>query len=66
MFNQKYCSFQHASGDVEKMILGNKKDMEEKRVVAEEKGQMVKLFTMHLKKFYQFISFKINAYYLDM
>ena len=28
------------------MILGNKKDMEEKRVVAEEKGQMVKLLTM--------------------
>merc|ERR1712183_1159691 len=32
---------EHASGDVEKMILGNKKDMEEKRVVAEEKGQML-------------------------
>ncbi len=32
---------QHASGDVEKMILGNKCDMEDKRAVTQEKGQMV-------------------------
>lgn len=34
---------EHASGDVEKMILGNKCDMEEKRVVSQEKGQMLAL-----------------------
>ena len=30
---------QHASEDVEKMILGNKCDMEEKRVISTEQGQ---------------------------
>jgi len=34
---------EHASGDVEKMILGNKCDMEDKRVVLQEKGQMLAL-----------------------
>jgi GTPase SAR1 family protein len=32
---------QHASDDVEKMILGNKCDMEDKRVVSKEQGQKV-------------------------
>jgi GTPase SAR1 family protein len=32
---------QHASEDVEKMILGNKCDMDEKRVVTKEQGQKV-------------------------
>jgi hypothetical protein len=30
---------QHASEDVEKMILGNKCDMEDKRVISREQGQ---------------------------
>jgi len=34
---------EHASSDVEKMILGNKCDMNDKRVVTEEKGQMLAL-----------------------
>lgn len=33
--------FQHANEDVEKMILGNKCDMEEKRVVSKERGEAV-------------------------
>lgn len=33
--------FQHANEDVDKMILGNKCDMEEKRVVAKERGEAV-------------------------
>lgn len=33
--------FQHANEDVEKMILGNKCDMEEKRVVSKERGESV-------------------------
>lgn len=33
--------FQHANEDVEKMLLGNKCDMEEKRSVPNEKGMMV-------------------------
>lgn len=32
---------QHANEDVEKMILGNKSDMEERRVVSTEKGEAV-------------------------
>lgn len=32
---------QHASEDVEKMILGNKCDMEDKRVVAKERGEQL-------------------------
>ena len=33
---------QHASDDVEKMILGNKCDMDDKRVVTKEQGQKVR------------------------
>lgn len=33
--------FQHASSDVERMILGNKCDMNEKRQVSKEKGEKV-------------------------
>lgn len=33
--------FQHANEDVEKMILGNKCDMEEKRAVSKERGEAV-------------------------
>lgn len=32
---------QHANEDVEKMILGNKNDMEDKRVVSRERGEAV-------------------------
>lgn len=35
------CCLQHANEDVEKMILGNKCDMEEKRVVSKERGEAV-------------------------
>lgn len=37
--------FQHANEDVEKMILGNKNDMEEKRVVSRERGEAVSTVT---------------------
>ena len=33
--------FQHANEDVEKMILGNKCDMEDKRQVSKERGDSV-------------------------
>ena len=33
--------FQHASSDVEKMVLGNKCDMEERRQVSKVKGEQV-------------------------
>lgn len=36
-----FISLQHANEDVEKMILGNKCDMEEKRVVSKERGEAV-------------------------
>lgn len=42
-FDYKY-RLQHANEDVEKMILGNKSDMEEKRVVSTEKGEAVNTF----------------------
>jgi hypothetical protein len=35
--------FQHANEDVEKMILGNKNDMDEKRVVSRERGEAVSI-----------------------
>jgi hypothetical protein len=35
--------FQHANEDVEKMILGNKNDMDEKRVVSKERGEAVSM-----------------------
>lgn len=34
-------SFQHANEDVERMLLGNKCDMEDKRVVPKAKGEQV-------------------------
>lgn len=34
--------FQHANEDVEKMILGNKCDMTDKRVVNKERGEAVR------------------------
>ena len=37
---------QHASDDVEKMILGNKCDMEDKRVVTKDQGAKVSKFTL--------------------
>lgn len=36
-----YSVLQHASQDVDKMILGNKCDMNDKRVVSKEKGEAV-------------------------
>ena len=33
--------FQHASADVEKMILGNKCDMNDRRQVSKERGEKV-------------------------
>lgn len=42
LYNHKYCP-QHANEDVEKMILGNKSDMEDKRVVSTEKGEAVSI-----------------------
>lgn len=38
--------FQHASEGVERMILGNKCDMEDKRMVAKEKGEGVRFFQL--------------------
>lgn len=35
------CSPQHASADVEKMILGNKCDVNDKRQVSKERGEKV-------------------------
>ncbi|XP_063585809.1 ras-related protein Rab-10-like [Penaeus indicus] len=35
------CDMRHANEDVEKMILGNKCDMEDKRVIAKEKGESI-------------------------
>ena len=32
---------QHASEDVEKMLLGNKCDMDDKRVIPKERGELV-------------------------
>lgn len=36
---------EHANEDVEKMILGNKCDMEDKRIVSKEKGEAVSLLS---------------------
>lgn len=35
--------FQHANEDVEKMILGNKCDMDDRRIVSKERGEQVSL-----------------------
>lgn len=39
--NLRLVSFQHANEDVERMLLGNKCDMEDKRVVPRAKGEQV-------------------------
>lgn len=39
------CHFQHANEDVERMLLGNKCDMEDKRVVPKAKGEQVRPHT---------------------
>jgi Ras-related protein Rab-10 len=45
-------SFQHANEDVEKMILGNKNDMDEKRVVSRDRGEAVSVVTnIYIYKF---------------
>lgn len=36
------CQFQHANEDVEKMILGNKCDMDDRRIVSKERGEQVR------------------------
>ena len=38
-----YNLFQHANEDVEKMILGNKCDMDDRRVVSKERGDQASL-----------------------
>lgn len=40
-YNPVPVSFQHANEDVERMLLGNKCDMEDKRVVPKAKGEQV-------------------------
>lgn len=40
-------SFQHASSDVEKMILGNKCDMNDRRQVSKERGEKVRSLTSY-------------------
>lgn len=47
------CVLQHASQDVDKMILGNKCDMNDKRVVSKEKGESVSTQTLrHVHVYY--------------
>jgi hypothetical protein len=46
---------QHANEDVEKMILGNKSDMEEKRVVSSEKGEAVSVSNCNCDYNYNYI-----------
>jgi len=42
LFFHKYFIFkEHANEDVEKMILANKCDMEEKRVISKERGESI-------------------------
>ena len=41
MRNKIFWQFQHANEDVEKMILGNKCDMDDRRVVTKERGEQV-------------------------
>ena len=40
---------QHANEDVEKMILGNKCDMEDKRQVSKERGDTVRITYLYLR-----------------
>lgn len=47
MFINSECDFpQHANEDVEKMILGNKCDMTDKRVVNKDRGEAVSIHTI--------------------
>ena len=41
MVAEIYIFLQHANEDVEKMLLGNKADMEDKRQISTEKAQLV-------------------------
>ena len=41
LFKKVIFSFQHANEDVEKMILGNKCDMEDKRAIQKEKVNII-------------------------
>ena len=43
---------QHANEDVEKMILGNKCDMEDKRQVSKERGDTVRIYSFSLGPIY--------------
>ena len=38
---------EHANEDVEKMILGNKCDMEDKRVIPKERGKLISFSIFH-------------------
>ena len=38
---------EHANEDVEKMILGNKCDMEDKRVIPKERGKLISFPIFH-------------------
>lgn len=42
-------SFQHASAEVERMLIGNKCDMQDKRQVSREKGEQVRYEKILLK-----------------
>lgn len=42
---------QHANEDVEKMILGNKCDMDDRRVVSKERGDQVRIRLNHIYTF---------------
>lgn len=55
LFSYSYAIFfllQHANEDVEKMILGNKCDMTDKRVVNKERGEAVRIKISHNLKPY--------------
>ena len=57
---------QHASDDVEKMILGNKCDMEDKRVVTKEQGQKVRYFVNRLFSFNRLDACKLRHFLIDV
>lgn len=48
---------QHANEDVEKMILGNKCDMDDRRIVSKDRGDQV---TIRLNHIYTFPSFLLH------
>lgn len=43
---------QHANEDVEKMILGNKCDMDDRRIVSKERGDQVRIRLNHINILY--------------